>query len=85
MGRLFGTAEYFEYFKLDNRFCYPILVEICKFLIIIIFNLLSMFVCIMYFYSIYSKKDKPMLQEFIDKGTYIRLKRRMSKVALMEN
>ena len=41
MGRLFGTEEYFEYFKLDNRFCYPILVEICKFLIVIIFNLLS--------------------------------------------
>ena len=36
-----------EYVKIDNSFCYQILVEVYQFLIIFIFIILSMFVCLM--------------------------------------
>ena len=36
-----------KYIKLDNSFCYQVLVEVCMFLIIFIFIILSMFACIM--------------------------------------
>ena len=45
-----------EYVNLDNSFCYQVLVEVCMFLIIFIFIILSMFVCITYFCRIYRKK-----------------------------
>ena len=46
-----------EYVKLDNSFSYLVLVEVCMFLIIFIFIILSMFVCIMYVCRIYSEKN----------------------------
>ena len=48
-----------EYVKLDNSFCYQVLNEVCIFLIIFIFIILSMFVCLMYifFAFIFIKKD----------------------------
>ena len=45
-----------EYVKLDNSFSSLVLVEVCMFLIIFIFIILSMFVCIMYFCRIYRKR-----------------------------
>ena len=45
-----------EYVKLDNSFSYLVLVEVCMFLIIFIFIILSMFVCIMYFCRIFRKR-----------------------------
>ena len=45
-----------EYVKLDNIFSYLVLVEVCMFLIIFIFIILSMFVCIMYFCRIFRKR-----------------------------
>ena len=45
-----------KYVKLSNSFCYQVLVEICMFLIIFIFIILSMFVCMMYFFRNYRKK-----------------------------
>ena len=44
------------YIKLDNSFYYQVLVEVCMFLIIFIFIILSMFVCILYFCRNYRKK-----------------------------
>ena len=41
---------------LDNSFYYQVLIEVCKFLIIFIFIILSMFVCTMYFCRIYKKE-----------------------------
>ena len=55
-----------EYVKLDNSFSYPVLVEVCMFLIVFIFIILSMFVCIMYFCRIYRKiKRKEKITWFI--------------------
>ena len=45
-----------KYVKLGNSFCYQVFVEICMFLIIFIFIILSMFVCMMYFFRNYRKK-----------------------------
>ena len=45
-----------EYVKLDNNFCYQVLVEVCMFLIIFIFIIMSMFVCIMFLSHLYKKK-----------------------------
>ena len=47
-----------EYVKLDNSFYYQVLIEVCMFLIIFIFIILSMFVCILCFCRIYRKKKK---------------------------
>ena len=49
---------------LDNSFYYQVLIEVCKFLIIFIFIILSMFVCTMYFCRIYKKEV--ILTFFID-------------------
>ena len=46
-----------EYVKLDNSFCYQVLVEVCMFLINFIFIILSMLVRILYFCCIYRKKS----------------------------
>ena len=43
--------------KLDNSFCYQVLVEVSMFLISFIFIMLSIFVCIMYFCQNYRKKS----------------------------
>ena len=45
-----------KYVKLDNSFCCQVLVEVCMFLIIFIFIMLSIFVCIRYFCRNYRKK-----------------------------
>ena len=45
-----------NYARLDNSFCYQVLVKVCKFLIILIFINWSIFVCIMYFCHTYRKK-----------------------------
>ena len=46
----------FEYVKLDHSFYYQVLIEVWKLLIILIFIILSMFVCIICFCHIYGKK-----------------------------
>ena len=61
--QFFYMSYIFQYFyqylndvKLHNSFCYHVLVEVCKFLIIFIFINLSMFACIMNFCLIYKKR-----------------------------
>ena len=65
IGRLLVTEEYSEYVKLDNRFYYQLLTEVCNFLIIVIFFILPMLVCIMYFYSINRKKTSPYYKRLL--------------------
>ena len=50
-----------KYVKLDNSFCYQVLVEACMFLIIFIFIILSMFMCILHFCRIYRKKKPSVI------------------------
>ena len=45
-----------EHVKLDNNFCYQVLVEVCMFLIIFIFIILPMLVWITYFCRNFRKK-----------------------------
>ena len=52
----FSILLLLEYIKLDNSFCYQVLIEVCLILIIFIFNILLLFVCIMYFRRIYREK-----------------------------